>query len=100
MAVWLMRKGSDGRYVREACERSLESLDLEWTDLFYVHRFAWVTPVDDRVEVVCLSFPSFISCIRNDFFFFSVLSSFLFPSFLFLDSFHFDLVPPEVSTSA
>jgi aryl-alcohol dehydrogenase-like predicted oxidoreductase len=37
------------RYVREACERSLQKLDVETIDLYYLHRVDASTPIEETV---------------------------------------------------
>lgn len=37
---------------RESCEQSLSNLGVDCIDLFYVHRFDLVTPVEKTVEAL------------------------------------------------
>lgn len=43
---------SSAEACRKGCERSLERLGVESVDLFYVHRFDKVTPVEKTVEAM------------------------------------------------
>ena len=56
------RFGADGKitmvidstpeYCRECCGKSLENLGVDSIDLFYVHRFDKVTPVEKTVQMM------------------------------------------------
>ena len=55
-------------YVREACEASLKRLDVDYIDLYYVHRIDTTIPVEITVCFRSLLFPSI-------FFFFGLINS-------------------------
>jgi len=43
---------SDPEYVRQACEKSLERLGVEYIDLYYCHRVDGITPIEKTVEAM------------------------------------------------
>ncbi|KAF6833845.1 aldo/keto reductase YakC [Colletotrichum plurivorum] len=45
-----IKTDSSPGYCRAACEKSLERLGVEYTDLYYVHRVDDVTPIEKTVE--------------------------------------------------
>ena len=88
----MIGKRSDPEYVREACERSL---GVVWIDFFYVHRVDRVTPIEKTVEAMA-ELKRYVVCPRlclvSKVFF---LLSFLSPlSVLFLPFFSFSFYPP------
>ncbi|GIZ46171.1 hypothetical protein CKM354_000930900 [Cercospora kikuchii] len=43
---------SDPEYVREACEKSLKRLNVDYIDLYYCHRLDQKTPIEKTVEAL------------------------------------------------
>ena len=43
---------SDPEYVREACEKSLKRLNVDYVDLYYCHRLDQKTPIEKTVEAL------------------------------------------------
>lgn len=43
---------SDPEYVKEACEKSLERLNVEYIEVYYCHRVDGVTPIEKTVEAM------------------------------------------------
>ncbi|CAK1361621.1 Aldo-keto reductase yakc [NADP(+)] [Cercospora beticola] len=41
---------SDPEYIREACEKSLKRLNVDYIDLYYCHRLDQKTPIENTVE--------------------------------------------------
>jgi len=40
---------SDAEYVKQACDKSLESLNVDYIDLYYCHRIDMKTPIEQTV---------------------------------------------------
>lgn len=63
---------SDPEYVRQACEKSLKRLGVEYIDLLYCHRVDGVTPIEKTVKAMVelqqhvLSSPPHLSILTGD----------------------------------
>ena len=43
---------SDPEYIKDACDRSLKRLRVDWVDLYYIHRLDKVTPIEKTVAAM------------------------------------------------
>ena len=43
---------SDHQYIKDACNRSLQRLGLEYVDLYYIHRLDKITPIEKTVAAM------------------------------------------------